>query len=272
MKKNILSLLFLILFGQLVAQKGFYIKPAVNYLKFYKNNDIGYTFNSKSGSQIEISTKNIYNTFPEILLGINFGYKTSNFFYEVGAYQDGSSNYIGLKYLEYNAIENNYYQGGGYSYSGIAQRSYPIRIGIKIIENNSKIHNKKTFSLYLISGLEIQCNYGSLGQQISRRSFTPNGIDNIYIDISTDRSVKRAYHPSIGLLFEVKNGRDFNLFNLQVNYNISTFKSKELQSRNVRITDIDNQQYYVGRFMSTGSGLYLGISKNIYFNRIFKRK
>ena len=36
MKKNILSVFSIILFGQIFAQKGLYIKPAINYLKFYK--------------------------------------------------------------------------------------------------------------------------------------------------------------------------------------------------------------------------------------------
>ena len=72
-------------------------------------------------------------------------------------------------------------------------------------------------------------------------------------------------------VFEVKNKNNFNLFNLTINYNLNLKSTKWLQERIVIITDVNGEKHKVGQFLSTGSGLYLGISKNIYFNRIFKR-
>ena len=272
MKKNISSVFFLILFGQIFAQNGFYIKPAINYLKLHRNNDVGQTFNSKSGSQIELCTKNFYPTFPDLRLGINLGYKTTNFFFEAGLYQDGTNNYIKLNYIAYNNIENIYYSSSFSSYAGIEQRSYPFRIGIKILQKKSTLYDKITYSLFLSGGIEIQSNYGNIKPQLSETSYTPDGINEIKITIQTTAGVRRAYHPSIGLQFEVKNNSDYNLFNLNINYNLSFIHAGWLQARSVKIEDVDKKQYYIGDFSSTGSGLYLGISKSIYFNRIFKKK
>jgi hypothetical protein len=273
MQKSILSILFLILFGQTFAQKGFYIKPAINYLKFYKNNDKGSTFNSKSGTQIVVGAKNFYQGFPDILLGINLGYKTANFFYECGYYSDATSNSIKLSYVTYYPNYNNYYETHAYSIAGVAQKSYLFRMGMKVFEKQSKLYQNITTSIYITSGVEVQINYGTLLPQISEFSTSTDGINEIKITITTEQSIiKTAPKPTIGLLLEIKNKNDFNLFNLTINYNFNlTRYTKWLQTRRVDIEDIDGKIYTVGLFTSTGSGLYLGITKNIYLNRIFKK-
>lgn len=272
MKSSKFLIVFIIHFGQLMAQNGFYIKPSVNFLKFYKNDDYGYVFNSKAGTQIEVNPRNFYSAFPDILLGFNAGYKTKNFFYECGIFQDGTSNYVQLKYITYDVTTSSYYSGSYTSYSGIAQRSFPFRMGMKLCQIKSKLYERMTYSLYLTGGVEIQCNYGRSVPHISQTGFTPDGVNDITITIQTNKGVRRVYHPSIGVLFEIKNDRDFNLFNLNINYNLSFFQAGWLQSRSVVIEDIDHKKYSVGSYTSKGTGLYIGISKSIYFNRIFKRK
>ena len=272
MKNNILSLLFLILFGQLVAQKGFYIKPAINYLKFNKNNDKGSKFNSKSGTQIVVGAKNFYQNYPDILLGMNFGFKTANFFYECGYYSDATSNNIQLSYVTYYPNYNNYIETHASSISGVAQKSYPFRIGMKIFQKQAKLFDKITTSVYITGGFEIQSNYGNLSPQTREIRNSTDGVNEIKITITTEQSIiKRATKPTIGLVLEIKNKNDFNLFNLTINYNCNLKSTKWLQTRRVDIEDIDGKNYTVGNFTSTGSGLYLGISKSIYFNRIFKK-
>ena len=273
MKKNILSVFSIILFGQIFAQKGLYIKPAINYLKFYKNNDKGSVFNSKSGTQVEVSVSNFYQNYPDILLGINFGYKSSNFFYEFGYYSDATSNNIQLKYVTYYPSYNNYYETNAYSIAGVTQKSFPLRIGMKIYQKQSKLYEKITTSIYITSGIEIQNNFGTLSPQMNKFSTSTDGVNEIKMTIITEQSInKRATKPTIGFVVEIKNRNDFNLFNLTINYNFNLKSTKWLQTRRVDIEDIDGKKYTVGNFTSTGSGLYLGISKNIYINRVFKKK
>lgn len=273
MKHIILLISLIILFGQSFAQKGFYLKPAVNYLKFHKNNDKGSIFNSISGSKVIVTTKNFYQSYPDILLGINFGYRATNFFYEFGYYSDVTSSNIQMKYITYDPNYNTSFETHAYSISGVTQRSYPFRLGMKILQRESKIYDQIITSLFLTSGFEIQTNYGSVYRQASQFSNSIDGVNEITIEIITERSItKRNIKPTLGLLFEVKNKNNFNLFNLTLNYNFNLKSTKWLQERIVIITDINGEKHKVGQFLSTGSGLYLGISKNIYFNRIFKRK
>lgn len=272
MKHIFLIISLIILFGQSFAQKGFYLKPVVNYLKFHKNNDKGSTFNSISGSQVIVTTKNFYQSFPDILLGINFGYRATNFFYEFGFYSDVTSNNIQMTYKTYYPNYNTSFETHAYSISGVAQRSFPFRMGMKLFQKQSKLYEKITSSIYLTAGFEIQSNYGISSPQTSLFSTSTDGINEIKIEIITEQSItKRNIKPSLGLLFEVKNKNNFNLFNLTLNYNFNLKSTKWLQERIVIITDINGEKNKVGQFLSTGSGLYLGISKNIYFNRIFKR-
>lgn len=272
MKKYILFFI-IIHFEHLFAQNGLYIKPSVNYLKFYKNNDVGSVFNSKSGTQVTINAKNFYQNYPDILLGINLGYKTNNYFFECGYYSDATNNNIQLTYMTYYPSYNNNFETHASSIAGVAQRSYPFRIGMKIFQKPSKLYEKIITSVYVTTGFEIQSNRGSLSAQTSQFNTTTDGVNELKITITTERSIfKRATKPTIGFLLEVKNKNDFNLFNLTINYNFNLKSTHWLQTRRVDIEDVDGQKYTIGNFSSTGSGLYLGVSKNIYLNRVFKKK
>lgn len=212
MKHIILLISLIILFGQSFAQKGFYLKPVVNYLKFHKNNDKGSTFNSVSGTQVIITTKKFYQNYPDILFGINFGYRTTNFFYELGYYSDVTNNNIQMKYITYYPNYNTSYETYAYSISGLAQRSFPFRVGMKIFQRESKIYDKIITSLFLTAGFEMQSNYGATGsQQTSQFANSIDTINKINIEIITERSiVKRNIKPTIGLVLEIKNKNGFN--------------------------------------------------------------
>jgi hypothetical protein len=276
MKKIIILIFNIYLFGILHSQTGFYFKPLAevkwNHSKF-KNQS--YQVNTSNGKTINVKAINNYRN-NGFNAGINIGYQGRKFFCETGLSVDGAGTGVLVSGFSYTKQDSTYNgislmsQGGGSGY-----RKFPLRYGYKLYGRDSVKQGKKMYcNLFLFGGLDILTligtpdlsPFGSSGLDF----YDKNGVVTKVKLSDYQTGTNWTYYKSIGIVAKFYGKKHKNIFNVAFNFS-SAPKYTMLSETRIIVSDANGTKYQ-NSFFGNGGGFYLTISKDFYPRNWFKRK
>jgi hypothetical protein len=264
MKKTFVLLLSIVC-TLVYGQTGFYFHPELNY-KFDINNNGPVAIRTTQGFVIN-QTPNNFTAERTLFIGAMLGYRSKFWYLESGCIQDKWASGITFSAKVYDANAQQYKTQKTTFYGGQSFYKIPLRLGIKLWGADTVIINKK----WRWQGfLELSINQFILGGSTDSKNATfivnPSGdvLTANYYSSSTMQQTK-----AVGLLLKAYNKKGRNI-NFSLNYNLSNegniFHTPSPAGNIITLANYDKALYRSFAF-SYGSGIYLGISTDIYLKR-----
>lgn len=265
--KNYILVIICFLSIEMLAQKGFYVRPIVEH-KFHINDGTNFNITTPQGYVLKVEPINFY---PQkgFDIGLYIGYRTKNFFFETGWSQDQGNQGVRVSGLSYNAPDSSFYHTELTYKTGIAYNKIPVKIGAKIFGKDS-IAAEKNWGLqgFVYGGLDFLSRQpGELTGGSAYDFITNSNMDTLKYQAKIGTQMKWAYMSSVGFMLKAYNKKGITI-NLSVHYSQGV-QYNYTSYTGLTFTNHDGTVYksYVS---SRSSGLYFSISTDIYPIQLFR--
>jgi hypothetical protein len=260
----------LFLFCNTYAQKGFYVRPAIE-RKFHANKGLTIPITTQNDYTLIVKPKRFY-TAPGFNLGLNAGYRTKNWFAEIGWAQDEANSGIDLILTDYRKYNNTYYSSrmldaGGQSYS-----RFGIKFGIKLFGNDSvALHKKYRWQGFLFGGLEFLIRPPIPAETgLGFVYYTNANLDSMLYSSYFSSGIRYGFMGTLGFMLKGYNKKGRNMINFSVHFSQAR-RYNQLSYQKINFYDYKDGSNYETYTFSKGSGLYFTISKDIFIPTKWQR-
>ena len=263
---------FFILFSLHVnSQPGFYFHPSIEY-KFDTNDNLGFDITTPQNYTIHVKARNF--TAEQLpFLGLEIGYHRKNWFFESGWVQDKFACGITLKATVYDMNKHEYYTKQRKDYIGDRINKIPFRLGIRLFGKDTIQTGKKMrYQAFIFGCLDVIIPVHSGNAINDNFIINPQGNAVNYYSSPSDFAFV-SLKKTIGFILKTYTSKGRN-----INYSISYLGSSNgdwfftrFAGSALIFTNYDKTTYNAV-MISRGSGFYFGISTDLYFKNIFKKK
>jgi hypothetical protein len=267
-KYRLIPLLFLCC--NAYAQKGFYLRPAIE-RKFHANKGLTIPITTQNDYTLIVKPKRFY-TMQGFNLSLNAGYRSNNWFAEIGWAQDEANSGIDLILTDYSPYLKNTLSASILDYGGQSFSRYGIKFGIKLFGNDSVSPNKKyRWQGFLFGGLEFMIRPPIPSETgIGLVFYTNPNLDSVLFTSYFSSQIRYGFMGTLGFMLKGYNKRGRNMINFSVHFSQAR-RFNQLSYQKINFYDYKDGSNYETYTFSKGSGLYFTISKDIFIPTKWQR-
>jgi hypothetical protein len=266
--RKIIFLLFLSV--QVFAQKGFYLRPAIE-RKFHANKGFTIPITTQNDYTLIVKPKRFY-TMQGFNLGLYAGYRTKNWFAEIGWAQDDANSGIDLILTDYRKYNNTYYSSRTLDAGGQSYSRYGIKFGIKLFGNDSVSPNKKyRWQGFLFGGLEFLIRPPIPAETgLGFVYYTNANLDSMLYTSYFSSGIRYGFMGTLGFMLKGYNKKGRNMINFSVHFSQAR-RYNQMSYQKINFYDYKDGSNYETYTFYKGSGLYFTISKDIFIPTKWQR-
>lgn len=265
-----ITVFLLFLSVQLFAQKGFYVRPAIE-RKFHANKGLTIPITTQNNYTLIVKPKRFY-TMQGFNLGLYAGYRTKNWFAEIGWAQDDANSGIDLIQTDYRKYNNTYYSSLMFDAGGQSYSRYGIKFGIKLFGSDSvALHKKYRWQGFLFGGVELMIRPPIPAETgLGFVYYTNANLDSMLYSSYFSSGIRYGIMGTLGFMLKGYNKKGKNIVNFSVHFSQAR-RYNQLSYQKINFYDYKDGSNYETYTFSKGSGLYFTISKDIFIPTRWQR-
>jgi hypothetical protein len=235
--------------------------------------DKPFSFDTDQGNKVEVVPTRLIHA-GGLYLGLTAGYKSVNWFTEVGIYGDGALagariNYtvqLGPGSQNYALQNSSYYHGHGY-------RRSTLTFGARFTGDAPMAATRKAkWQLWGLAGVHMLRRPPTTAESPLGGSWHFNDQDSMAYVADMLSPLRTSWYINGGLMIKGFNSKGHSILNISLFYGQALSRYRPMVISALRFKNYTDGKTYQNGIRSLGSGIYLQLSKDIYLNNLIKRK